>query len=189
METKLNHLGISNRISFYNYLFIGASTGGFPIVKDIVTTINPEKTTVIINQHISESFSDNMYETIENSTQSTFVHIVRGNCDLLPGHIYLLKGGSDYKIFSGIEAVKILCSNDHLSQYHPSFNHLLSDVDSLDGNLGIIVLSGLGNDGRASIDKLRMNACEVVVQDPKTAVAPGMPQEAIATNRVSKILL
>ena len=188
IEARLDFLQNSKRFTHFNYILIGSSTGGFPIVKEIINKINPKETIVLINQHISKSHSEQMHETLDNTPSSTPINIIKKETELMPGQIYMLTGGIDFKIVSGIEMRKIIPGDDSENGYHPSFNLLLENAESLDGPVGIIVLSGLGNDGRNAIERLSLKKCEVVVQDPQTAVAPGMPSEAIATKKVNKIL-
>lgn len=175
-------------VAHYDYLLIGSSTGGFPVVQLIVEKISPKKTIVVINQHISSEFSDHMLANLHETAGANSVEIVSRNTELKPGKIYFLKGGSDYRLVEGLEGIRIVPGQDEDSPYHPSFNFLLSEVVKLSGTSGLVVLSGLGDDGATAIRDSLHGRVEVIVQSPNSSKAPGMPSAAIATGKAAKVL-
>lgn len=51
-----------------------------------------------------------------------------------------------------------------------------------------IILTGANNDGSDGVKKIKQMGGYVIVQDPKTAVASSMPEAAISSVKVDKIL-
>jgi len=72
-------------------------------------------------------------------------------------------------------------------QYHPSLDHIVSSVAGTFGHTGgVIVFSGMCDDGAASCRIMKQNGGKVWVQRPDTCVSSAMPDAAIATGCVEK---
>lgn len=188
MLEVLNVAHVGTNISHFDYLLIGSSTGGFPVVQSILEEISPKKTIVIINQHISAEFSDQMLRNLSEASRSRPVEIVTSSRELAAGGIYFLKGGTDYLLTSNAGTFQIILDQDSQAEYHPSLNKLLADSAKLEGCGALVILSGLGSDGSDAIRHGVAKNMEIVAQEPSTAAASGMPSSAISTGRVAKVL-
>ena len=179
---------INSTSTEFDILLLGSSTGGFPIVQKLLGMPKLKKTVVIVCQHISSEHSQDLLQSISNNAQNS-VQLIQKSTTIDCGTIYLLSGGQDFKLSSRYGRLKIDSDNDYDSVYHPSFNKLISSIDSISNyNIGIVVLSGLGDDGARGISKINGLHIEIFAQDPSTSSAPGMPKSAIATGCVGKIL-
>lgn len=73
-------------------------------------------------------------------------------------------------------------------QYQPNLNHVIANVASAFGHLGgVIIFSGMCDDGATSCRLMRQNGGKVWVQKPDTCVSSAMPDATIATGCVDII--
>jgi two-component system chemotaxis response regulator CheB len=115
--------------------------------------------------------------------------VVNEQIELLAGSVYLLSGGKDFQLKEKYGKTYIVPVSDAESIYHPSFDKLTESLIGLDDvTSACVILSGLGSDGSKYLSELKKKNVEIVVQDPETAVAPGMPKSAIQTGAVARVL-
>lgn len=167
-------------------LVIGASTGGFPVVQEVLRGVKPTQSIVVIAQHISPGMTEELSRIACDATSVTTVH---GRTRLKAGGVYMLAGGKDFEfVTQGAGALLLKEAVDAGSHYHPSVSALLRSLARLDvERAAAVVLSGLGGDGADGFPGLRDAGVETLVQDPASAKAPGMPSAAIATGAVTHV--
>lgn len=72
-------------------------------------------------------------------------------------------------------------------QYHPNLDHVVSSVAGpFGGGGGVIIFSGMCDDGAASCRIMKQNGGKVWAQRPDTCVSSAMPDAAMATGCVEK---
>jgi len=72
--------------------------------------------------------------------------------------------------------------------YHPNLDHVVSSVAGTFGHTGgVIIFSGMCDDGAASCRIMKQNGGKVWVQRQDTCVSSAMPDAALATGCVEKI--
>lgn len=172
----------------YDLVLIGSSTGGFPVVQEILQQFRTERLIVVVCQHISASMSDSLACAL-NAKMLMPCNLIKEQTELHAGKVYLLSGGVDFELKEKYGKLYIVPSHDEESAFHPSFNKLtgsLLDISNLTGCC--FVLSGLGADGSKHLFQLQKKGIAIIAQDPEGAVAPGMPKAAIQTGAVSEIL-
>ncbi len=73
-------------------------------------------------------------------------------------------------------------------QYQPNLDHVIASVAKTFGHTGgVIIFSGMCDDGAASCRMMKQNGGKVWAQQPDTCVSSAMPDAAIATGCVDKI--
>lgn len=170
-----------------DYILIGSSTGGLPVLQEIIKGLELKQSVVIICQHISKDHSQNVMDVLTKKVKKS-VHLVSEKTELKKGKIYLLAGNNDYRLISRYGKVYIDSVGLSNELYHPSFNILTESMLQIkDQKSGCVILSGLGNDGSKYLKQLKLNNVKLVVQDPDTAVAHYMPKAAIATGVVDHV--
>ena len=167
-----NHISNKNSISLFaeknntnlfDIICIGSSTGGFPIVQQIVKGINQKDTIIIICQHINKLHSNDMFMTLSKQVRRNLKH-VDSSTELKKGNTYLLSGASDFEIKSKYKKLYLEPVGITNEPYHPSFNILTGSLSKLNGaKLGCIILSGLGDDGSKHLKELKNNHVEILV--------------------------
>jgi glyoxylase-like metal-dependent hydrolase (beta-lactamase superfamily II) len=87
------------------------------------------------------------------------------------------------------EGVFNLSVDDAVAYSRPSVDVLFeSAADAYGDKLVAVILTGANQDGARGVARVKKRGGFVVVQDPKTAEAPAMPEAAIAATRVDRIL-
>jgi two-component system chemotaxis response regulator CheB len=83
---------------------------------------------------------------------------------------------------------KLIASRDH-DKYAPSVDRLFeSAAKHLGSDLLAVVLTGMGDDGRAGVRSVNSAGGSVIAESESTAVIFGMPQQAIRTGLVDQVL-
>lgn len=182
-------VGSSNHASRYQFdlLCIGSSTGGIPVIQKVAKNLKQKNTIIVICQHISAGHSSSMVETLSKHINHK-VTLVEKSTELIKGNTYILSGLSDFEVKNKYNKLFLEPVGITNESYHPSFNVLTGSLTKLkDLKRGCIILSGLGDDGSKHLNILKDQNVKIVVQDPKTAVAPYMPKAAITTGQVDHI--
>lgn len=72
-------------------------------------------------------------------------------------------------------------------QYHPNLDHVVSSVAGSFGRTGgVIIFSGMCDDGAASCRIMKQNGGKVWAQQPDTCISSAMPDAAVATGCVER---
>lgn len=166
---------------------IAASTGG----PQAINTILPHLPAafpfpVVITQHIADGFTQGMVDWLNGGTALNVV--IAGNGDrLLPGHVYV--NPAEHSMRISPQGVIILCDRDAGQIYHPSCDTLLTSVAAAyrKGAIGLI-MSGMGDDGVAGMQAIRMAGGVTLAQDAKSSVVFGMNKIAVDRGYIQKVV-
>ncbi|NTY02566.1 chemotaxis protein CheB [Deinococcus sp. JMULE3] len=152
---------------------IGASTGGPRVLQELLSGWQP-RGAVVIAQHLSEGFSDNLTQWLGTLTPAPVLSPTPGET-LRPGTITVVSG------------THVTLQGDTLSlqpgqpgrEYLPSIDRLFLSALSWRGALNAMLLSGMGDDGAAGLAALHAAGARSAVQDPASATVPSMPAQAL----------
>ncbi len=169
---------------------IGASTGGIPVIYDIVRNLPPKlDCPVFITQHLPHAFMEFFARQLQSQTRRAVKVAMSGEV-VRPAHIYISPGDVHLVCRRKRDDVVI----DHLdhyaqSRYSPSVDALFVSVAKAygAGALGI-VLSGMGNDGALGAAELALADGRIVVQDEDTSVVWGMPGAVVRAGHADAVL-
>lgn len=156
---------------------IGASTGGPRTLQDLLTDLRPQGA-VVIAQHLSAGFSDNLTQWLGTLTPAPVLNPSPGE-PLRAGTITVVSG------------IHVTVSGDALRvhpgqpgrEYLPSIDRLFHSALTWPGALNAVLLSGMGDDGAAGLAALHAAGARTAVQDPDSATVPSMPAQALARVR------
>lgn len=162
---------------------LAASTGGPAAVSDFLSRL-PEGLNVALLyiQHIDQSYTDTLLKMMSRGTFNT----------VLAAEGQVLTRGQ-LVVVSSRERVKVL-ANGTLSfpgepwagAYAPSVDQLVAEAAHLYGErLGLIVFSGMGEDGAAASRLVRRYGGQVWAQAPASCVSPSMPEAVLACRTVT----
>lgn len=169
---------------------IGSSAGGPRILKAILSKFSPNiKAAIIVVQHIPESFSGSLVQSISNST-TLKVNEVKDEMPLLNGNIYIAPGGKNMEIVrykhGGMCILKALTPLDNMSS---SINHMMLSLPLVYGkNIVGIILTGMGRDGTLGMQAIKNSGGKTIVQDKETSLIFEMPGSVINKECVDYIL-
>lgn len=162
---------------------LAASTGGPAAVSEFLSQL-PEglDLALLYIQHIDQSYTDTLIKMMSRGTFNT-VLATEGQV-LTQGQLVVV---------SSRERVKVL-GNGTLSfpgepwagAYAPSVDQLVAEAAHLYGErLGLIVFSGMGEDGAAASRLVRRYGGQVWVQTPASCVSSSMPEAVLASGTVT----
>ena len=172
---------------------IGASAGGIDPLRTLLSTLsNDINASILIVLHLSPNHETVLDEILERDTGLT-VKLADNDDVLLPGIVYLIPPNKNLEVLAG----KIRITNQHRnsSESNPS-NKIPFPIDILFENLAKeygrkvigVLLSGSGTDGTHGAIRLQEEGAIVIAQDPNTADFENLPQSAIKSSAVNRIL-
>ncbi len=181
--TKI-HNGLTVRP--YGIIAIGASTGGPPVIKQLLEALSSDfPTPIVIVQHIARNFTAGFAEWLNQSTQLR-VEVAKHGDRLEPGTVYVAPDGLHLKIDMSNRVV--LTNDPPENGLRPSVSYFFRSVAAVFGNKAIgILLTGMGRDGANEMKILRDTGAITVAQDKDSSVVHGMPGEAIKLGGASYI--
>ncbi|MBE9048388.1 PAS domain S-box protein [Pleurocapsales cyanobacterium LEGE 10410] len=168
---------------------IGASAGGLKALEEFFKNLPADSNAAfIVIQHLSPDFKSLMKELLERRTRMA-VHRAEEDMAIEPNNVYLIPPGKNLSIKSG----KLHLSQQQARKIHGSItspiNIFFHSLAESYGERAIgIVLSGTGSDGTQGLKTIKEAGGMVLVQDPETAEFDGMPNNAIATGIVDRVL-
>lgn len=168
---------------------IGASTGGPHAIHYILSNLAPDFVIpIIIVQHMPATFTPLFAERLNKATHLT-VKEAENEEPIKVGHAYVCPGGKHTVLEKKGSRVKLIhkekSDND---KYIPSINQLLMSVSEVYADKSIAaILTGMGDDGKEGIIKIKEQGGKVIAESPDSAVVFGMPREAIITGKIDQI--
>lgn len=165
---------------------IGASAGGLEAIQDFLGHLPPlSNTALIIAQHLSPTHKSMLVHLLSKSTEF-IVEEAQDGAAVKARHIYVTP--PDKNIYIQNDHIRLAKPNSDGGP-KPSVDELFTSLYQSDfKHVVAVVLSGTGTDGSIGIKLLKNRDCLAIAQDPITAKYNGMPQAAIQTGAIDKIL-
>ena len=163
---------------------LGASTGGPAAVKDFVAALPPDLGVGFVYvQHIDGGQAEPLAKMISNA--GVYPVNVATQGDLIEANrITLITSASAVVIHEN--STLLVSGKPWIGGYAPSIDQVVTNVARVyRQRAGVIIFSGMGNDGAAGCRHMRQQGGQVWAQDPKQCGIASMPTEAIATGTVS----
>jgi len=163
-------------------VLIGSSTGGPGLIEQICAALPANyKYAVCIVQHMPEQFTKAFAQRLANASVLP-VHESEQNLEILPGNIYLARGGVHMNFAKKVSG-KIVVREDKKkgeSFFQPSVNDMMhSALSVFDGkDLIGVILTGIGDDGADAIVKMKNAGAYTLGESEESATVYGMPREA-----------
>lgn len=164
---------------------IGSSAGGLEALRSLLQHLPVNKSfSYVVAQHLAPQHSSMLTDLL---SRETLLHVKQldDDCLMEPGFIYVTAPNHD-----------VFYSQGWLRLRTPSERGPKPNVDTLFMSLAdeqprrtvAIILSGSGSDGAIGARHLKAAGGLVIAQDPKMAKYSSMPQSAIATGCVDRVL-
>ncbi|MBA3026362.1 MAG: chemotaxis-specific protein-glutamate methyltransferase CheB [Sulfurimonas sp.] len=163
-------------------VLIGASTGGPGLIEQICASLPSNyKYPVCVVQHMPAQFTSAFAMRL-NRASALNVHESAQNMELLPGNIYVARGGVHMN-FSKKVSGKVVIREDKVKGEHffqPSVDEMFYSALEIfnPSNIIGVLLTGIGDDGADGMVKLRKAGAYTLGESERTAVVYGMPKEA-----------
>ncbi|NQU35077.1 MAG: chemotaxis response regulator protein-glutamate methylesterase [Bacteroidetes bacterium] len=169
-----------------SFVLIGSSAGGTEVINTIVSQLDKNTAPLLIVQHMPVLFTAAYAERLNNNSEleikeaSSGDELHRGIALVSPGdkHMELMNNGFNFFVS--------LNSKEKVNRHRPSVDVLFNSALSFSGNnILAIILSGMGNDGSASMLNLKNAGAITVAQSKETCIVYGMPKEAVRIGAAS----
>jgi two-component system chemotaxis response regulator CheB len=169
---------------------IGASTGGPPAVQRLLEALSPEPSmSLLVCQHMPKQFTRAFAERLDRLGPFAVREAQEGDI-LAPGHVFIAPGGRQLVVYR--QAGQYVLGTPHPTmqdKHAPSVDRLFMSMAEVFGTKAMgVVLTGMGADGALGARAIQKAGGEVWAESEQTAVIYGMPQEAVATGAVSRVL-
>jgi two-component system, chemotaxis family, protein-glutamate methylesterase/glutaminase len=169
---------------------VAASTGGPPAVQRLLEALAVEPTPcLLICQHMPAQFTRAFAERLDRIGPFHVAEAKEGD-RLGPGQVFIAPGGRHMVLVEqkGRLELKTPAASGG-DRYVPSADRLFESVARVLGSKALaVVLTGMGSDGAAGVREVDAAGGEVWAESEETAVVFGMPQEAISTGVVKRVL-
>lgn len=156
---------------------IGSSSGGPDALTNLLSSLPKLPISLIITQHIGSDKGSISLQTVLNSRQTNWsVKIATDGMELSPGYAYIVKRDT----VVSIDDQRLSVKNFQLpNQPSPSINATIRAVRrTTTAGVGVIILSGLGDDGSAALKEIKHKTLLVLAQDAEGCAARSMPDSA-----------
>lgn len=170
----------------YELIVIGCSMGGMHALEILLGAMPKDfPLPIAVVQHRFRTSNEALPEFLRSRSPLDVVDAIDKQWPH-PGTVYLAP--ADYHLL--VERGELSLSVDARVEYsRPSIDVLFESAADAYGAATVgVVLTGANADGARGAKKIKERGGFVVVQDPKTAEAPAMPEAAIREARVDRIL-
>jgi len=163
-------------------VLIGSSTGGPGLIEQICAALPATfKHPVCIVQHMPEQFTKAFAERL-NRASVLPVHESTQNMELLPGNIYVARGGVHLNFTKKVSGKIVIREDKEKGKnfFQPSVNDMMkSALDVFGGsNLVGVILTGIGDDGADAMVNMKADGAYTLGESEESATVYGMPKEA-----------
>ena len=170
----------------YDLIVVGASWGGLEATQRLLADLPSDfSLPIVIAQHRAVESRSGMAALIERRSGRDVVEA--GDKDEIEnGRVYLAP--PDYHLF--VEPGSFALSTDAQVQHsRPSIDVLFeSAADAYRERLIAVILTGLNEDGAYGIERVRRAGGSTIAQDPASAERASMPQAAIDTGFIDRVV-
>jgi len=170
---------------------IASSTGGPPAIQAILTMLPADLNAgIVISQHMPAGFTRSFAERL-NKLSGLMVSEAAAGDPVKAGSVLIAPGGHHLIIRKSRGGLKAeLAPRSQTDKYIPSADRMMVSVAEACGaaTLGV-VLTGMGNDGVEGVIAIKNKGGQCIAESQESAVVFGMPQEAIRTGLVDKVVV
>lgn len=163
-------------------VMIGSSTGGPGLIEKLCAALpgdypNP----VCVVQHMPEQFTAAFAQRIDRTSQLP-VYESADNMELLPGNIYVAKGGAHLHFVKKVSGKIVMRAGKDKNErfFQPSVDemfHSALQVFNANQIMGVL-LTGIGDDGADGMVAMKQGGAYTIGESEVTATVYGMPKVA-----------
>jgi two-component system chemotaxis response regulator CheB len=167
----------------HDIIVIGASAGGVDALPRLIGSLPADlPAAVFVVLHIPAQGRDLLPELIRRTASLSAAHAVNGE-KVRPGHVYLAQPDHHLQI----DGPRVRVTRGPRENFHrPSIDALFrSAADSYGPRVVGVVLTGNLDDGTAGLHAVKCQGGVAIVQDPRDAAVPAMPQSALRNVKVN----
>ncbi len=161
----------------YELVVIGTSWGGLNAIRRVLKSLPADfDLPIVIVQHRHRDSSDMLVALLQDHTEFPVAE-VEDKAELKPGCIYIAP--ADYHVL--VEGGHLALSTEEPFRYsRPSIDVTFESAADVYGRKTLgVVMTGANDDGARGLKRIADRGGRAIVQDPRTAESPVMPNAAI----------
>jgi len=168
---------------------VGASTGGTEALRVFLQALPLDCPGMVVVQHMPEKFTASFARRLDDLCRITVKEAANGDA-LMRGHVLIAPGNRHLLLKSSGARYHVEVRDGPLvSRHRPSVDVLFRSAAHYAGrNAVAVIMTGMGDDGARGIRELKDAGAATIAQDEATSVVFGMPQEAIKTGGIDRVL-
>lgn len=165
----------------FDIIALGVSTGGPKTIEYIVSNLPKDiDVPILVVQHMPDLFIESLANRL-NDNSAMCVSVLQDGEVMLPNHIYFAPGTSNIRVVRDeTQAPVIRFVDDIYKEFNnPSVDCLFESIAEVYGPRALaIILTGMGKDGVAGLQKIKEYGGVTIAQDETSSVVYGMPRAA-----------
>lgn len=164
---------------------IGSSSGGPDALTKLFSNLPRLPISFFIAQHIGSDTGSAALQKVLSDRQGTWkIEIAADGIPLRPGYAYIVQRETSVSIDGDRLAVKPYVLPNMPS---PCINATVRSLRrTITGNLGVVIMTGLGDDGTAALKEIKHKTLMVLAQEGDDCAARSMPDSARQANVVDE---
>jgi two-component system chemotaxis response regulator CheB len=159
-------------------IVLGVSTGGPPLLLQLLGSLTKPAIRMLIVQHMPESETAGFAERLSEKSGLLVREIAAGPLPPV-GTLGLIRGGCDFRVVRRGAGLSLRPASITGNPFHPNIDEILTTAALAGVAVGAVILTGMGQDGAAGALALAQKGLPVIAQRPDTCAVAGMPQAAI----------
>jgi len=159
-------------------IVLGVSTGGPPLLLELLGNLAKPAIPILIVQHMPESETAGFAKRLSEES-GLLVREVDGGPLPPVGILGLLHGGCDFRVVRRGGGLGLRHATIKGNPFHPNIDEILTSAALAGVAVGAVILTGMGQDGAAGALAMAQKGLPVVAQRPDTCAVAGMPQAVI----------
>jgi two-component system, chemotaxis family, protein-glutamate methylesterase/glutaminase len=165
---------------------IGASTGGPPVVGQLLRSLLCCPAPIVVVQHMTTGFGEGFAQWLEQDVGRSVVYVEEA-ARLAPEHVYVAPDDK-HLVLEG-DGRLLARAGPALLHQRPSIDLFFESVSTRLGARAVgVLLTGMGSDGAEGLRALRDTGALTIAQAPETCVVASMPASAIALGAARLVL-
>ncbi len=160
---------------------IGSSTGGPPVVEEILTGLPADlPVPIFIAQHMPPNFTESFAAHLDRASPLSVLH-AEDAMPVFPAAVYVGVGQQHMRVrkTAGMTRIEINPQPEELV-YKPSADELFRTCAAVYGRAILaVVLTGIGSDGTEGAKKVHDTGGVVLAQSKETCAVYGMPRNCV----------
>ena len=165
---------------------IGASAGGLNALRSFFENVPADSgLAYVVVVHLAPEHKSHLSDLLQPAVRFPVQQVVE-NTLIETNNVYVIPPNAN---LSAIDTHLRLSKLEEQRQMRAPIDHFFRTLaNTHDGHAIGVILTGTGSDGTLGLKEIKAKGGLVIVQDPNEAEFDGMPQSAIATGLVDKIL-
>lgn len=172
-------------------LVIGSSTGGPQALMHIFEKLDGKlrHMPIFITQHMPPKFTTFLAEHLHKASGMSCVEPKDGE-KVESGKVYIAPGDYHMLVTEGVNGKTIRLTQDEPENFcRPAVDPMLRSIANVyGGEVLVVILTGMGQDGREGVRPLYEKQARILVQDKESSVVWGMPGAVAQANLADEIL-